>query len=93
VKSPFQLNIEERPQLNFEEWCFYLCDAFDDEARGLLLTFLWVNWKSQNKWVFEGQRWGTLTMINYDLDYCRTLLEAIEKKQGHSILTMKANET
>jgi len=43
--------------------------------------------------LFEAHRWDTLTMINYVVDYRCTLLEAIEKKQGHSILAMKANET
>jgi len=59
-KSPFRLNIEESPQLNFEELCFYLCDAFGNEVRGLLLTFLLVIWKSRNKWVFLKHTGGTL---------------------------------
>ena len=59
-KSPFRLNIEESPQLNFEELCFYLCEAFGNEVRGLLLTFLLVIWKSRNKWVFLKHTGGTL---------------------------------
>ena len=41
AKSPFRLNICERSQRNFEAWFFHLCDAFDDETRGLFITLLY----------------------------------------------------